>query len=153
MRSLIPRRGGLMEPFRLLPRSMMDWFDQWLEELPEEEMARKGVEWAPRVDVEEGEKAVTVKVDLPGVDPREVDVQVADGHLTIRGEKKEEKETEDKNVRRKERFVGRFFRSFPLPEGSDPEKITANSSHGVLTITVPRKPEREPKKIRVKVET
>lgn len=150
MRSLIPMKRGVLEPFGLFPREMVEWLDRMFGEVPEE-WTRPGLDWAPRVDVEEGDKALVVKADLPGIDPKEVEVTVEDGMLLIRGEKKEEKEIEEKNLRRKERFVGKFFRSIPLPRDADPAKISATSHHGVLTITVPHNPEMEPKRIDVRL--
>ncbi len=75
---------------------------------------------------------------------------VRDGILTIRGEKKEEHEEKQKNYHRVERFFGQFFRSIPLPVGADESNVTATSGKGVLTVTIPKKPEAQPKKIAVK---
>jgi HSP20 family protein len=105
--------------------------------------------WAPRVDVEETEKEFIVKADLPGVDPKGVEVSVENGILTVRGEKKEEKEKKEKNFHRMERFFGSFYRAIALPPGVDPEKVNATSANGVVRIVVPKKPELQPKKITV----
>jgi HSP20 family protein len=105
--------------------------------------------WAPRIDVEESPKEIVVKADLPGVDPKAVDIAVENGVLTIRGEKKEEKEQKEKNYHRVERFAGSFYRAIALPPGADAEKVSASSANGVVTVTIPKKPESQPKKIAV----
>lgn len=152
MRTLIPRARGMFEPFGLMPREMKELFGRLFGDMPPDEEVRPGVEWAPLVDVTETEKAVVVKADLPGIDPKEVEVSVEDGVLCIKGEKKEEKEVKEKSAYKKERYIGKFFRSILLPGGADPEKIVASSCHGVLTVTIPRKPEMAPKRINVKLE-
>jgi HSP20 family protein len=109
--------------------------------------------WAPRVDVEETEKEILVKADLPGVDPKDVEVQVEENVLTIRGEKKEQKEEKKKNFHRLERFVGTFYRAIPLPTGADADKVSATSANGTVTVTVPKKPGTQPKKITVQAKS
>lgn len=106
--------------------------------------------WQPMVDITETDKALQVKVDLPGIKPEEVHISVANDQLTIQGERKEEKETKDKTVHRVERRYGSFYRSIPLPVGTDPEKVTAESDNGVITITLPKPPESAGKRIAVK---
>jgi HSP20 family protein len=106
--------------------------------------------WVPRVDVEETDKAIVVKADLPGVNPNEVEITVANGCLVLRGERKEAKEEKGKTFNRVERFAGKYYRSIDLPPGVDAEKITAESANGVITVTIPKAPEVQPKKIAVK---
>jgi HSP20 family protein len=148
MKTLMPwRRGfGLMGPFR---REVEDLFERFFGET-EGGNGNAVMAWEPRVDVEETDKELLVKADLPGVDPKDVEVSVENGVLTLRGEKKEEKEERKKNYHRMERFVGKFYRAIPLPPGSDAEKVTATSSKGVITIAIPKTPEALPRKIAVK---
>jgi HSP20 family protein len=149
MKSLIPwrRTTGLLEPFRL---EMEDLFERFFG--LEEGGNGSAKAWAPRVDVEETDKEILVKADLPGVDPKDVDIAVAEGALVLKGEKKEVKEEKKKNYHRVERFAGQFYREIPLPAGTDAEKISAASAKGVITVTIPKKPEAQPKKIAVKAQ-
>ena len=108
--------------------------------------------WKPSCDVEETDKELLVKVDLPGVEPKDVDISFSDNTLVVRGEKREEKEEKKKNFHRVERFVGQFYREIPLPPGTEQDKITAASANGTVTITIPKKPAAQAKKIPVKSE-
>src|SRR5262245_17276896 len=116
------RIGGALEPLR---QEMDDLFDRFFGEALE---GGKPDAWAPRVDVEETEREVVVRADLPGVAPEDVDISVGNGTLILRGEKKEEHTEEKKNYRRAERHVGLFFREIPIPPGTDTDRITATSS-------------------------
>ena len=106
----------------------------------------------PAVDIIEKDNAFLITADLPGMDEKSVEVQVASGNLTIKGEKKEEKEETKKDYYLHERHFGFFERSFGIPEGVDADKIEANFKKGVLTVTLPKKPEAQKpaKKIDVK---
>ncbi|HTK76959.1 MAG TPA: Hsp20/alpha crystallin family protein [Gemmataceae bacterium] len=148
MKALIPwrRTTGVLEPYRL---QMEDLFERFFGPAETEGNGLTKV-WAPRVDVAETEKEVFVKAELPGVDPKEVELTVQNGVLTIRGEKKEAKEDTKKDYHRVERFFGQFYREVPLPAGADSDKITATSTQGVITIAIPKKPEILPKKIAIK---
>jgi HSP20 family protein len=150
MKSLIPWRrgiGGVLEPFR---QEMEGLFERFFGVAPEG--GGEVQAWAPRIDVEEGDKEIVVKADLPGVDPKDVDISVSGGSLVLRGEKKEEREDKKKNYHKVERFVGRFYREIGLPPGTDPEKITATSAKGVITITIPKAPQAQARKVPVKAQ-
>jgi HSP20 family protein len=99
----------------------------------------------PRLDLTEDDKAFNVTVELPGMDEKDVAVSVADRVLTIRGEKKEEKEKKDKEVYRRERAYGSFRRVMELPADVDADKIEASFRKGVLTITLPKTKEAQAK--------
>lgn len=152
MKGLIPwrrRSENLFEGFRHEMDHLMKRFFGGALEAPNGGAVEA---WSPSCDIEETEKDIIVKADLPGVDPKDVDISVAEGSLVVRGEKKEEKEEKKKNCHRVERFVGQFYREIPLPPGTEPEKITAASANGTITITIPKKPGMGTKRIAVKAE-
>lgn len=105
----------------------------------------------PAVDIAEGDNEYTVRAELPGVSKDDVRITMQDNILTIRGEKKEEKETKESNYHRTERSYGSFQRSFTLPTHVKSDKIEASHKDGVLTITLPKAEEAKPKQIEVKV--
>jgi len=107
--------------------------------------------WTPAVDVFEDTEGITFKFDLPEVDPKDVEVRLEDGTLTVRGERKLEREDKKDSYQRVERAYGVFTRSFSLPPTFDAEKVTAESKNGVLRIFVPKRAEAKPKSISVKV--
>lgn len=92
--------------------------------------------WMPALDVADGEKEVTVRVELPGVDPKDIDLSVSGNTLTISGQKKECREEKGKGFMRSECRYGSFQRTVELPAGTDPDKISAEYSRGVLTVRV-----------------
>lgn len=106
----------------------------------------------PAVDVSETDKAYEITAELPGMDEKNVEVKVANGILTIKGEKQEEKEEKKKDYYRRERSFGSFERSFQVPEGVDADKIEASFKKGVLSVTLPKSAEAQKaeKKITVK---
>jgi HSP20 family protein len=108
-------------------------------------------DWAPAVDVQETDGAYTVKADLPDVKKEDVAVEVHEGTLTIRGERKQEKEEKGKKFHRIERAYGQFVRSFSMPGEIDAAKVQAQFKDGVLTVTLPKTPAATPKKIAVNI--
>ncbi|MFO7530707.1 MAG: Hsp20/alpha crystallin family protein [Marinobacter sp.] len=109
-------------------------------------------DWAPAVDIKETDQAFSVEAELPGMSKDDVKVTVHDGVLTIKGERRQEEETEDKKMHRIERFYGSFMRSFTLPENVDENSVEANFKDGLLTLTIKKAEPKEPKAIEVNVE-
>ncbi|MCC7210320.1 MAG: Hsp20/alpha crystallin family protein [Candidatus Brocadia sp.] len=107
--------------------------------------------WAPPLDLSETADKVTVKAEIPGLDPKEIDISIQGETLIIKGEKKEEKEEKGKNYYRMERRYGSFSRVVDLPASVDTNKVTAECKNGVLEITMQKKEEVKPKQISVKV--
>jgi HSP20 family protein len=111
----------------------------------------ESVGWAPACDIFEDGDGVTVRFELAGIDPKDVDVRFENGVLTLRGERKLEKEEKKESYHRIEMQYGAFSRSFSLPGTVDAEKIRAESKHGILTVSLPKKAEAKPRPIQVKV--
>jgi HSP20 family protein len=107
--------------------------------------------FAPAVDVYEDEHSVTLKIEVPGIDEKDIDVRIENNTLTVHGERKFEKEEKEENFRRVERQYGSFTRSFTLPTTVDAEKVSANYEKGVLKVALPKKAEAKPKQIKVNV--
>jgi HSP20 family protein len=108
--------------------------------------------WAPAVDIYETEHELVVKADIPEIKPEELDIRVENNILTIRGERRFEKEVSENNYLRVERSYGSFSRSFSLANTVNAEAIKADYKNGVLTLSIPKREEAKPKQIKVNVE-
>jgi len=107
--------------------------------------------FAPPVDVYEDEHNVTLKIEVPGIEEKDIDVRIENNTLTVHGERKFEKEEKEENYRRVERQYGSFTRTFTLPNTVDTENVQANYDKGVLKIKLAKKAEAKPKQIKVNV--
>jgi HSP20 family protein len=107
--------------------------------------------FAPAVDVYEDEHNVTLKIEVPGIEEKDIDVRIENNTLTVHGERKFEKEEKEENYRRVERQYGSFTRSFTLPNTVDTEGVTATYDKGMLKIKLAKKAEAKPKQIKVSV--
>jgi len=108
-------------------------------------------EWLPSADISETKDKLLIKLDLPGLDAKDVDVSVSGDILTIKGEKKKEEEEKDENYYHCERYCGSFQRSFRLPVNIQSDKVEAGFDKGVLKVTLPRTEQAKKKEIEVKV--
>ncbi|WP_248361575.1 Hsp20/alpha crystallin family protein [Anaeromyxobacter oryzae] len=137
-----------MDPFRDLARLQDE-----VGRLFDDRLYRSGesVGWTPSCDIYEDEDGVTLRFELAGVEPKDVDVRFENGVLTLRGERKLEREDKRENYHRVELEYGTFTRSFTLPSTVDPEKIKAESKNGILNVYLPKKAEAKPRAIQVKV--
>jgi HSP20 family protein len=145
------RHNGGLTPLADLRREMDRLFENFFGGWDEgEESPGALAAWSPSVDVEETEREVTVRAEVPGVDPKDIDVRVLDDQLTVAGEKKETTEKREGNVYRRESHYGSFRRTVRLPAGVDPEKVSADYSNGVLTVHLQKSPTAQPKRIAVK---
>jgi HSP20 family protein len=152
LRSLIPvgRERGVArrdEPFSVLQREIDRLFEDFTRGWP---TLSRAPELTPTMDVTETDKEIEITAELPGLKEKDVQINVADNVLTIKGEKKSEKEEKDKNYLLFERSYGAFSRTLDLPDGIDPDTIKASISDGVLKVTVPKPAPAQVKKIAVK---
>ena len=106
-------------------------------------------DWAPDVDIKEEDNQFLLIADIPGVDPKDIDIHMENGLLTIKGERNSELKTEHEDFKRIERKYGVFYRRFNMPEGVNPDAIEAKSNNGVLTVSIPKQEAIKPRKISV----
>jgi HSP20 family protein len=106
-------------------------------------------QWVPRVDIREDGDRFVILADIPGVDPKDIEIHMDKGILTLRGERQSEKKDEGGRYSRVERAHGMFYRRFALPDSANPDGITATGKNGVLQIDIPKKPETTPRRIQV----
>jgi HSP20 family protein len=137
-----------MSMMRYEPWSLIDQLRREMERTHGDE-ASTASDWVPSVDIKENADSFTITADIPGVDPKDIDVSAEDGVLTIKGERDSEKREEKENYKRVERVYGSFYRRFTLPDSADTTNISAKSTHGVLTITIPKSEKVQPRKISV----
>jgi HSP20 family protein len=136
------------DPFAGLTRwgeSLDQFFSDWAKGGPE----GKGL-MAPSIDVSEDKNSLRITAELPGLERKDINVEVKDGVLSIRGEKRMEEESRDRNYHRIERRYGSFYRALALPESVDPAKVDAAFKNGVLTVSMPKREETKPKMIPIK---
>ncbi|MFB3815572.1 MAG: Hsp20/alpha crystallin family protein [Terriglobales bacterium] len=107
--------------------------------------------FVPPVDVYEDEHAIVLKMEVPGIDQKDIDIRLENSVLTVRGERKFEKEKKEENFQRVERRYGSFSRSFTLPNTVDTDNVNADYENGVLKITLAKRAEAKPKQIKVNV--
>jgi HSP20 family protein len=143
-----------MTMIRYQPWTLMNQFHRELDRMLDGQPARfegdeVATDWVPTVDVKEEADRWVVQADIPGVDPADIEVTMADGALTIRGRRLEERKEESAGWKRVERVAGSFYRRFSLPDTADASGIKAASRHGVLELTIPKQAKASPQRIAV----
>ncbi len=106
-------------------------------------------QWAPRVDIKEEPSRFVIFADVPGVDPQSIEVQMDKGILSIKGERHAVQREEGERFTRVERSHGSFYRRFALPDTADADQVKASNRHGVLEISIPKRPETTPRRIAI----
>ena len=160
LKDIIPRNKSLLvkreeaDPFALIKRRMDDIFEDFLHGFDLQPFeSRLGV-FSPNIDVIENEKEIRISAELPGMEEKDIEVSLNKDSLSIKGEKREEKEDKGKGYYRMERSYGSFSRTIPVPVEVETDKVEAKFKKGVLNITLPKtaKAVSETKKIAVKAE-
>ncbi len=132
---------------REMDRLWDSFFERGIRRKPEEVS-----DWFPSLDVSETKNDLVIKAEVPGMEPKDIDISLSDGVLTIKGEKKQEREEKEEDYHLIERSYGSFARSIQLPKGVQSDKIQATYKNGVLKVILPKSEEAKKKEIKVKVE-
>jgi len=145
MRGLMPWTG-----MGNLQREMERMFGR-LAEMKWEDLPALG-DWSPSMDISETKDSLVAKIEVPGMDQKDIQISLQENLLTIKGEKKQEKEEKDERYHRVERSYGSFIRSIRLPVAVDASKVMANFKNGLLTVTLPKTPASKGTTIPIKAE-
>ena len=137
--------------FDRMRRDMDRLWDSFFGSFPRRRGEEEGA-WVPSVDVSETKNEIVVKAELPGMDPKEVDLTLSDGNLIIKGEKKHEKEQKDEDYHCVERNYGSFVRMVHIPKEVKQDKISASYKNGILKVVLPKSEEAKQKELKIKVE-
>jgi HSP20 family protein len=132
------------EPWALVSR-----FQRQIDRALGESADSASVSWIPHVDIREEAERFVVVADVPGVDGKDIDITAEQGVLTIKGVRQSEKKSSQDGFERVERATGTFLRRFTLPESADAEAIKATQVNGVLEVTIPKRPQEQPRRISV----
>lgn len=124
-------------------------FESPVSRLPDDDTA--ACDWVPSFDVREESDRFVLHADLPGVDPRDIEITMENGVLTVRGERTTQASSSQEGYRRVERATGRFYRRFTLPDTVDSEGVKASGNNGVLEIAIPKQEKVQPRRIQVEV--
>lgn len=138
------------EPSSVLNQLLNNFYGPLGKDLGDEESNIVTSHWMPSVDIKEEDDKFLIYADVPGVDPKDIDVTMENGILTIKGERESESREEKGGYKRVERSKGSFYRRFSLPDSADADNINAKSNNGVLEITIPKHEVVIPRKITVK---
>jgi len=145
MLQLVPRRHSFLS---LIPE--IDMFDRFFTDLALPDFLDEERVVVPAFDISETEKEYVISGEIPGMDAKDIDISLLDGCLTVKGEKRQEKEEKEENYHRVERHYGSFQRSFRIPEKVKTDKLDATYKDGILKLTLPKAEVSEAKKIEVK---
>ncbi len=144
----LARRGPWAELARM-EREMEDLFSRFFGDVASRWQGETRV-WAPDIDMIDRKDEVVFRTDLPGLDQKDIEATVQEGTLTIRGQRKEEREEKDEDYYVAERWAGSFSRTVPLPAGVDADRVKATFKNGVLEVHLPKSAQAQEKKIEIK---
>ncbi len=148
---LVPTIRRSEAPSKLWPETTR-FFEDFFNDFPFSASLQTRDHWMPAVDILEKDGNLVVRAELPGMEEKDIDLKLEGNVLTLKGERKMEKDEKNSNYHRVESFYGSFSRSFTLPDTVDRDKIKAEYKNGVLSITIPQKPEVRPREIPVSVQ-
>lgn len=136
---------------RTFPGEFKQFFDKFFDNQQDDESSNVvTAQWTPRVDIVEEGKRFVIHCDIPGVDPKDIEIHMEKGVLSIKGERKVESKTESSKFTRVERVHGVFHRRFALPDSADAEGISASGKNGVLEVVIPKRAESTPRRIEIR---